>query len=125
MTWSLSDGTTTVQLDILVEWDQDQASRQRIVSTLGRDWDRVHHEGAGPLQVFITAYLKDTPAQLETRVHQLRQWRKSGQSLTLGAPGATYYDGLSPLMITQLSASKVIGLLNHREVSLSLVRKEE
>lgn len=127
MAWVLSDGSNSVNIDLLTEWDKGKSPRKRKISAQGRNWDRVHHDGAGPLTITITGVLVDTtPSALETRVNRLRTWMEAGTILSLTAtspsePGFTQ----SNLTLEVVEAPRRIAQLTHRWASLVLVKTEE
>jgi hypothetical protein len=124
--WIKVASTVAFTMDCPTFWDQDQPPRKRRIATQGRNWNRVHHEGADALTVILDGVIEDTtPRRIEERIALLRSWRKQGTPLTLVAPDDDYYDGLSKLEIESLVAPRQVGRLTSREVSLSLVRRDE
>jgi len=123
--WRLTDGVTTITFDYMVSWDQAQPPIERRIACLGRNWERVHHDGAKALEVYLSAVLEGTPAALEVQVAQLRIWMKLGTSLTIQAVGEAYYNGLTKMKLSSLRAPRMVAYLNHRDLQITLVRKEE
>lgn len=126
MAWTLTDGSNNVVLDYPTIYDQGKTPRRVEVPVIGRNWNRLHHDGASALRVEVEAVLCDTtPSVLEDRVNRLRLWQAAGTRLTLSAPGEAYYNGLAQLTILGLAAPREIGRLTNRRVSLVLERMQE
>ena len=118
--FTLDDGVTTITFDDTFFYDRAQTPRRISISTHGRDWDRIHHDGCGPLEIYFDAIMLGTDTEL--RVAKLRAWRKAGTELTLLATGLPYYNGATPMTITKLVAPRVKNKLNDRLVSVEIVR---
>ena len=123
-TWSITDGVDTVNLTNMTLWDRTRAPREKEIATQGRNWSRVHHEGAGPLTIPLSCVLKGTLLAMEDAVRQMETWRTEGTLLTLTAPGETYYNGIAKLRIRLFSAAREVGKLTSRFVSMSLVQQD-
>jgi len=123
-TWTLTDGVSTFTLSQVVEWDRNKLPIRREIDVQGRSWSRVLHDGAMALRIWMRGVILDTLPNQELAVNLLFEWQRDGTLLTLSAPGETYYNGQTKLMVSDYRAPRMISSLTHRWVELTLVQKE-
>lgn len=123
--WTITDGVDTVTIQYPTEWDDSQPPVMREVSTQGRPWSRVHWEGAGALRVNLNGVITGTVGQMRDAVRQLKDWATNGTIVELDTNGDdTDLDG-DNYLLEQPDAPRMVAMLNHRWVSLTLVRRDE